>query len=51
MRDEGERAALFDRLRKEYPRRREPHNTRVTISPPNRDLARVLEGLGFAAQA
>jgi hypothetical protein len=47
MQDASERGALFDQLRKEYPRRREPANTRVTVSPPNASLAAALRGVGF----
>ena len=42
-----ERGKYFDRLRKEYPRRREFHNTRVQVNPPNTALANALAGLGF----
>jgi erythronate-4-phosphate dehydrogenase len=42
----AERAAAFDRLRKEYPVRREFHNTRVAGASDA--AARVLAGLGFA---
>lgn len=45
-----ERAALFDRLRKEYPRRREFHNTSVTINPPNSKLESCLSGIGFVVE-
>ena len=44
------RAALFDRLRKEYPRRREFFNTRIAINPPNPTLEAMLEGIGFASK-
>ncbi|HRK34094.1 MAG TPA: 4-phosphoerythronate dehydrogenase PdxB [Candidatus Hydrogenedentes bacterium] len=44
---EGERGGYFDRLRKEYPRRREFQNTRATLTVPNESFAAVLNGLGF----
>lgn len=46
-----ERPALFDRLRKEYPRRREFFNTRATIDPPNPAIAATLAGLGFVVES
>jgi erythronate-4-phosphate dehydrogenase len=45
---EGERGAHFDRLRKEYPRRREFQNTRVVVEPGNEAVEVQLGGLGFA---
>ncbi len=42
-----ERAAFFDRLRKQYPVRREFSNTTVTLTPPNAEAAQALAGLGF----
>jgi erythronate-4-phosphate dehydrogenase len=42
-----ERSACFDRLRKEYPRRREFFNTRVTFARPDAALERVFSGVGF----
>lgn len=45
--DDGERGLYFDRLRKEYPRRREFHNTDATILPLNAAMANTLRGLGF----
>jgi hypothetical protein len=44
---ESERGPYFDRLRKEYPRRREFHNTRVFVEPPNPGLMTKLKGIGF----
>ncbi|MFP4173458.1 MAG: 4-phosphoerythronate dehydrogenase PdxB [Candidatus Hydrogenedentota bacterium] len=44
---ESERPGLFDRLRKEYPQRREFQNTRVHVAPPDDALSSVLRGLGF----
>lgn len=41
-------AAWFDRLRKEYPRRREFFNTRVQMAVPDSEMAGKLGGLGFA---
>jgi erythronate-4-phosphate dehydrogenase len=46
---EVERAAHFDRLRKEYPRRREFLHTTVHIEPSNAKTEEVLRGLGFNA--
>ncbi len=43
--EESERGAYFDRLRKEYPRRREFPNTRVVGAEG--ELAAALQGLGF----
>jgi erythronate-4-phosphate dehydrogenase len=47
--DPGERGAYFDRLRKEYPVRREFHNTEVTLPRPaaRSGLAKALAALGF----
>jgi len=42
-----DRGAFFDRLRKEYPRRREFFNTRVTVHPGNAEVEARLRGLGF----
>lgn len=44
---EGERAAWFDRLRKEYPVRREFQNTHVRLTGGGPTLAGKLEGIGF----
>ena len=44
---ETQRGALFDRLRRDYPRRREFFNTRVVVEPPNPALEATLTGLGF----
>jgi erythronate-4-phosphate dehydrogenase len=44
---EEERGALFDRLRKEYPRRREFFNTVAKVTPGNPELERILSGIGF----
>jgi erythronate-4-phosphate dehydrogenase len=41
------RPAYFDRLRKEYPKRREFENTVVTANGASEALARKLGGLGF----
>ena len=43
----GERGAYFDRLRKEYPQRREFHNTTVTITGGSPVLCAKLAGIGF----
>jgi erythronate-4-phosphate dehydrogenase len=42
-----ERGAFFDRLRKEYPVRREFHNTEVVLPRAASHLVEVLSGLGF----
>lgn len=39
--------AYFDRLRKQYWRRREFQNTRVTVTPPDSRLEQRLAGIGF----
>ena len=44
---EEDRAAYFDRLRREYPVRREFHNTTVTIQGKRAGLVKKLKGLGF----
>jgi len=41
------RGAFFDDLRKNYPVRREFHNTTVLLDDPNDPLARKLAGIGF----
>lgn len=46
-----ERPKLFDRLRKEYPRRREFFNTRATVRPSNPAVEAALAGLGFVVQS
>ncbi|MCX5768728.1 MAG: DUF3410 domain-containing protein, partial [Candidatus Hydrogenedentes bacterium] len=43
----AERAGFFDRLRKEYARRREFFNTTVVVRPRNIELEARLAGLGF----
>ncbi|MCP4641921.1 MAG: 4-phosphoerythronate dehydrogenase PdxB [bacterium] len=47
---EADRATAFDRLRKEYPRRREFFNTRAIIDPPNETMRSVLSGIGFTRE-
>lgn len=47
LKNPEERGAYFDRLRKEYPRRREFHNTLVRITPENEAMAQCLAGLSF----
>lgn len=49
MPDEA-RGPHFDRLRKEYPRRREFQNTNVTIQPEDKALERCLRGIGFQVE-
>jgi erythronate-4-phosphate dehydrogenase len=44
---EEKKGPLFDRMRRKYPYRREFHNTRVKVSPPNRALAAQLRDMGF----
>ncbi len=41
------RGAFFDKLRREYPLRREFQNTRVIVDDENSNLARKLKGIGF----
>lgn len=41
------RGTAFDRLRKEYPRRREFHNTRLELRGAGESLRRKAAGLGF----
>lgn len=43
----GERGAYFDRLRKEYPQRREFQNTTITLRGGSSDLRKKLIGVGF----
>jgi erythronate-4-phosphate dehydrogenase len=43
----AERGPYFDRLRKEYPRRREFHNTHAIVSPRNTAVSDTLRHLGF----
>jgi erythronate-4-phosphate dehydrogenase len=47
--DAADRGPYFDRLRKEYPRRREFHNTRAVVTPSNPAVEQTLAGFGFAA--
>jgi erythronate-4-phosphate dehydrogenase len=42
-----EQSAWFDRLRKEYPRRREFFNTRVSFTSPDAVAERQFSGVGF----
>lgn len=44
---DDQRAAYFDMLRKEYPRRREFFNTRAVVAPPNQGLSDCLAGIGY----
>lgn len=44
---QAERGPYFDRLRKEYPVRREFFNTRATVRPVNGAMEAVLRGIGF----
>ncbi len=43
-----ERPALFDKLRKHYPVRREFHRTNVKLSPRMKRLRKLTTGLGFS---
>lgn len=45
--NDDERAAYFDRLRKEYPRRREFFNTKIRMTTPDPALAEQFAGVGF----
>lgn len=45
--DEAARAKAFDRLRREYPERREFHYTRVRVKNGSPALRKKLQGLGF----
>ncbi len=45
--DEGEQGAYFDRMRKEYPVRREFFNTRIRLVSPHERLGRIFSGIGF----
>ncbi len=47
---ETDRPKAFDRLRKEYPRRREFFNTRVRVQPRNAALESQLAGIGFTLE-
>jgi len=44
------RAKFFDNLRKNYPVRREFHNTQVALNTPCEGLAKKLAGIGFRVQ-
>ncbi|MBI2432695.1 MAG: 4-phosphoerythronate dehydrogenase PdxB [Candidatus Hydrogenedentes bacterium] len=45
-----QRRALFDQLRKQYPQRREFHNTRVLLTHEDQLLRRKLSGIGFQCE-
>ncbi|GMW01092.1 MAG: erythronate-4-phosphate dehydrogenase [Candidatus Hydrogenedentota bacterium] len=45
--DACQRAEMFDRLRKEYPRRREFSRTTVRLKHPNPEVTATLQGLSF----
>lgn len=47
---ESERGTYFDKLRKNYPRRREFFNTRVRFSMANSELEDRMAGLGFRCE-
>jgi erythronate-4-phosphate dehydrogenase len=47
----AERAAYFDSLRKNYPVRREFHNTSVTGEASNDALTKILAGIGFQTES
>lgn len=48
---ESERGVFFDRLRKDYPERREFQNTVVTVPSGQTQLADTLGGIGFQVRA
>lgn len=50
-REEAERAAVFSRLRREYPIRREFHNTTVILLKGRQSLETRLAGLGFKVRS
>lgn len=50
MKPENERGPFFDSLRKNYPIRREFHNTTIRLYNDNRVLANQLDRLGFKVQ-
>lgn len=43
----GERSMVFDKLRKEYPVRREFHNTKINLDTPCSHILQKLSGIGF----
>lgn len=47
---EADRGAFFDKLRKNYPRRREFFNTRAVIHPKNPVLESMFSGVGFQCE-
>ena len=47
---EADRGAFFDKLRKNYPRRREFFNTRAVINPGNPELEAMFSGVGFRCE-
>ena len=47
---EAEQGPYFDRLRKEYPRRREFPNTRIAGAAAHPEAARILHGLRFRVE-
>ena len=49
--DDAQRARHFDRLRKDYPERREFPYTTVTVKGGGSTLRRKLAGLGFVASS
>ena len=46
-RPQGKRGAFFDKLRKDYPVRREFQNTRIVVKDKDSRLTRKLKGIGF----
>ena len=42
-----EKPILFDKLRKEYPVRREFQNTRIVLEPSNKGIAEKFMAMGF----
>jgi erythronate-4-phosphate dehydrogenase len=42
-----QRGHYFDKLRRDYPVRREFHNTEIVLTGQNKELAAILRGIGF----
>lgn len=50
LQPEAQRGAFFDSLRRNYPRRREFHNTRVVLPDAGTPFAKKLAGIGFQVE-
>ncbi len=50
LKTDEERGTLFDKLRKEYPQRREFSNYKVRLTSPDASLTAKLKGLGFMTE-